>query len=65
VSPSLSIGTSFIDWAQQSDFHLKTEREFSLRKLVHLKKNKNKTMYNIQEHDNFINTSSSQIFRSY
>jgi hypothetical protein len=43
------IGTSSIERAQLSRFHLKTETESSLRNVVFL--NKNRTMDNVQKHN--------------
>jgi hypothetical protein len=64
------IGTSSIDWAQLSRFHLKTEWESSLRNVVLKYKqegvlDKNKAMDNVQKHNICSNLESSQTFRSY
>jgi hypothetical protein len=53
------IGTSSIDWAQLSRFHLKTETESSLWNVF----NKNRTMDNVQKYNNCINIPTSQTFR--
>jgi hypothetical protein len=48
------VGTSSIDWVQQSRFYLKTETETSLRNVVFL--NKNRTMDNVRKHNICFNT---------
>jgi hypothetical protein len=42
------IGTSSIDWAQLSKFHLKTETESNLRSVVFL--NKKRALGNVEKH---------------
>jgi hypothetical protein len=56
------IGTSSIDWAQLSRFHLKTETESSLRNVVLVKY---RMMDNVQKHNNSINIPWAQTFRFY
>jgi hypothetical protein len=57
-----TIGTSFIDWAQQSRFHLKTEKESASETFCVL--NKNRTMGNVQEHNNYNDNLVSMLFLS-
>jgi hypothetical protein len=52
--------TSSVDWAQLCRFHLKTETIQSPKRYV---LNKNRTMDNVQKHNNCINVPSSQTFR--
>jgi hypothetical protein len=47
------------DWTQLSTFHMKTETQSSLRNVL----NKNRTMDNVQKHNNCINIASSQTLR--
>jgi hypothetical protein len=56
----------FGDWilAQLSSFYLKTEPESSLRNAVYIL-NKNRTMDNVDKHNNCINILLSPTFRSY
>jgi hypothetical protein len=54
-------GTNSINFVQMSRFNLKIEREFSLRDVVLYN---NRTMDNVQKHNNFIYIPSSQTFRS-
>jgi hypothetical protein len=61
-SRRLEIGTSSVDRAQLSRFHLKTEIEFSLRNVVFYFKKR--TMDTVQEPNVCINIASSQTFRS-
>jgi hypothetical protein len=58
---SAEIGNSSVDWVQVSRFHLKTETESSLRNVCVL--NKNRTVDNVEKHNECINILSSQIFR--
>jgi hypothetical protein len=55
------IGTSSIDWAQQSRYYLRTETDSSLRNVVFLIEIG--TMDNVQKEVYFNNTPSSQTFR--
>jgi hypothetical protein len=66
---SPSIGTSSINWAQQSRFSLKTEIESSLqnvfRKINRTVFSDDRMMDNVKKHIISTNVSLSQTFRSY
>jgi hypothetical protein len=59
---NMKIGHSSVNWVQLTMFHLKMEAESSLQTVVLYE---NRTMDNIQKHNNGINIPLSKTFRSY